>query len=264
MVDMNNIRIATYNIRMETPADKDDLWIDRKENVMKIIQDYDFDIVGLQEVKETQLNDFKQLSEYDYFGIGRSNDESNEYNPIIFNKAKYEKVESDTFWLSETLQYEEKAKRWDADCSRICTWGRFRIKTTGKEFYVFNTHFDHISESARYHSTDILLDKFSSIDSETPIFLTGDFNGEKTERFYQLVTSKLVNVVEHSPHHVGPKVTCTGVGFHHNLSWNKYKCIDYIFAKPNSDITKTIVITDQFNSRYPSDHFAICVDVRWS
>ncbi|OAS88199.1 MULTISPECIES: endonuclease/exonuclease/phosphatase family protein [Metabacillus] len=257
---MNNFRIATYNIRMETPSDHDDLWTNRKADVMKIIQDYDFDIVGLQEVKGSQLNDIKELTDYDYFGFGRSNDEANEYNTILYKKAKFNKLESGTFWLSETLKYAEKPKRWDADCSRICTWGQFSLKTTGKVFYVFNTHFDHMSEDARYHSAGILLNKLSSIGSDTPFFLTGDFNGNNNERFYQLLISKLVNVVEQSPHHIGPKVTCTGSGFNHELSWEKYQCIDYIFTNAFSKIVKTMVITDQFNRRYPSDHFPVCLD----
>ncbi|WP_445491811.1 endonuclease/exonuclease/phosphatase family protein [Niallia sp. 03133] len=257
---MNNLRIATYNIRMETPSDTEDLWSDRKTNVMKIMQDYDFDIIGFQEVKESQLNDLKKMTNYDSFGLGRSKDESNEYNPIFYKKAKIDKLKSDTFWLSSTFQYEEKSKRWDADCPRICTWGHFRIKATEKEFYVFNTHFDHISEISRYRSAEILLNKFSSIDQETPIFLTGDFNGGNNERFYSLILSKLIDVVPHSPHHIGPKATCTGVGFNHELSWDKYQLIDYIFANTCSKINKTMVITDQFSGRYTSDHFPVCLD----
>ena len=71
---MSKYRIASYNIRMETPEDKHDLWKDRKDYVMRIIREYDFDIVGLQEVKESQLSDLKTLSTYGYFGEGRSQD----------------------------------------------------------------------------------------------------------------------------------------------------------------------------------------------
>ncbi|MFT4415760.1 endonuclease/exonuclease/phosphatase family protein [Fredinandcohnia humi] len=257
---MDNLRIATYNIRMETPEDCNDLWRDRKENVMKIIQGYDFDIVGLQEAKESQLSDLRKMDHFGYFGQGRSNDEGNEYNPIFYKKDKLELMEFDTFWLSETLKFEEKAKRWDADCPRICTWGYFRIKASGKHVYVFNTHFDHKSENARYYSADLLNQKISQKSEDTPVFITGDFNGESTERFYQIITSTWKDAVRTSSHHVGPKVTCTGQGFNHELSWDKYQSIDYIFTNKATKIKKTAVITDRFNGRYPSDHFPIYVD----
>jgi endonuclease/exonuclease/phosphatase family metal-dependent hydrolase len=245
---------------METSIDADDLWENRKENIKSIILEYDFDIIGFQEVKESQLNDLYSLSHYAHFGRGRSNDESNEYNPIFYKREKFDVLASDTFWLSETLQYEEEDKRWNAACPRICTWGRFRIKASGKEFYVFNTHFDHISEEARYHSALLIAQKISSIDCETPIFLTGDFNGDSNERFYDVLSAELQNVVQESSHHVGPQGTCTGVGFNHKLKWDQYQCIDYIFANTYPTFNKTIVITDQFHGRYPSDHFAVCLD----
>ncbi|WP_428909775.1 endonuclease/exonuclease/phosphatase family protein [Niallia sp. Krafla_26] len=257
---MSNLRLATYNIRMETPDDVEDLWVNRKNQVMKVIRDYDFDLVGLQEVKEGQLQDLQSLTDYDYFGVGRSEEESNEYNPIFYKKSKFDLVEFDTFWLSETLKYEEKEKRWEADCPRICTWGRFQIRESGKEFYVFNTHFDHRSEEARFQSTQILLDRIAAI-VDHPVFLMGDFNGERDERFYQVLVPELRNVVDGSPHHTGPTGTCTGVGFNHGLSWDQYHWIDYIFVNQYVRVEKTTVITDRFHGRYPSDHFPVCVDV---
>lgn len=259
-LQMDNIKLATYNIRMETPEDKDDLWEKRKEHIQNIVQDYDFDIIGFQEVKENQLRDLQTLTDYSYVGLGRSDDAGNEYNSIFYKKEKFNLLESDTFWLSETLKHEGKSKRWNADCPRICTWGRFRIKQSGKEFYLFNTHFDHLSEDARYHSAQIMIDYISNTVPKTPIFLIGDFNGDENERFYHALVSELRNVVQESPHHVGPMETCTGMGFNHRLSWDKYQCIDYIFANKYSTINKTMTITDRFHARYPSDHFAVCLD----
>ncbi|RDW22134.1 hypothetical protein CWR48_00010 [Oceanobacillus arenosus] len=257
---MEQLKLATYNIRMDTPDVKEDRWENRKEPIFNIIQTYDFDIIGLQEVKESQLKDIQTLTEYTCFGRGRSNDDSNEYNPIFYKKEKFDVQESGTFWLSETLKHEERDKRWDADCPRICTWGRFRIKLTGKEFFVFNTHFDHKSENARYHSAQILMNRMSIIDLEIPIFLTGDFNGDLSERYYQVLNSELRNVVQESPRHIGPIGTCTGVGFNHQLNIEQYQCIDYIFANKNATINNTTVITEKFNGRYPSDHFPVYLD----
>jgi len=261
MIPKDVLRVATYNIRTATPEDVNDLWETRKDNVMKVVLDYDFDIVGFQEVREVQLQDLRTLKGYEGFGEGRSKDESNEYNPIFYKKDKFDLLDSGTFWLSETLKYEEKPRRWDSACSRICTWGLFRVKESKEEFYLFNTHFDHESEEARYQSAKLLLSQFAKLEKNRPIILMGDLNGEKEERFYQLLSSKLTDAIATSKHHVGPYVTCTGVSFNHQLSWEKYQSIDYILLSEGIDINKTIVITDRFDRKFPSDHFPLCSEI---
>ncbi|MCM3668312.1 endonuclease/exonuclease/phosphatase family protein [Mesobacillus maritimus] len=258
---MSSIMIGSYNIHMETPMGSGELWKDRRENVLQVLQDYDFDLIGLQEVSGNQLRDLGTLTAYDYFGNGRSFDENNEYNPILYKKTNLDLLQAGTFWLSETLSYEEGEKSWEAQHPRICTWGHFQVKATGKEFYLFNTHFDRRSEEARYHSAKLLLEQTALVrESENPIFIVGDLNGTEAERFYVKLRSKFVDVVKKSPHHIGPKVTCTMVGFNHERSWDHYQRIDYIFASPHIKINRTQIITDQFNRKYPSDHFPVSLE----
>lgn len=253
--------IGTYNIRTETPEDIGDLWETRKDKVMKVIKDYRFDIIGLQEVKESQLRDLKEMEEFSFVGKGRSSDDSNENNPIMYKSKRFDLMDTDTFWLTETLAFEEKAKRWDADCSRICTWAKFKVIETQQEFVTVNTHFDHISEESRYQSA-LLLTKFIEENfADLPCFLLGDLNGEENERFYQIFEEHFYDTVKHSKHHVGPKVTCTGVTFNHELPWEEYQRIDYIFTNELCEVNKTIVITDRFEHKYPSDHFPVLVEV---
>ncbi|RLL46982.1 endonuclease/exonuclease/phosphatase family protein [Oceanobacillus piezotolerans] len=252
---MELLKLATYNIRMETPDDKEDLWKNRKANVINIIENYDLDIIGLQEVKESQLRDLQKLKQYASFGLGRSEDDGNEYNSILYKKEKFDLIESDTFWLSETMQLEEKEKRWNADCPRICTWGKFQVRESGEEFYIFNTHFDHKSEEARYQSAKLIMDKLEALDC--PVAVMGDLNGEPHERLYRIFAGNLRDAVRESKYHVGPLKTCTGTGFNHRLGWDEYHQIDYIFVNRYFNIHKTEVITDKFDGRYPSDHFPV-------
>lgn len=254
---MDRFKLATYNIRLDTPLDKDDLWKDRKQHVIKIIEDYGFDIFGLQEVKETQKEDLQILRQYNSFGVGRSEDEDKEYNSIYYRKDKFHLMESDTFWLSETEEYEEKGKRWHADYPRICTWGKFRTMDSSAIFNVFNTHFDHMSKEARYQSAQLIIDKIKAL--HEPVIVMGDLNGDSTDRFYPVLASHLHDSVKESRHHVGPTKTCTGVTFDHSLEWDKYISIDYIFVDHHFSIDKTEVITDRFHGKYPSDHFPVCI-----
>ena len=84
-------------------------------------------------------------------------------------------IESETFWLSETP--EKISVGWDAALERICTYARFKDLENNRDFWIFNTHFDHIGVKARSKSVKIILKKIRKINKEKiPILLTGDFN----------------------------------------------------------------------------------------
>ena len=89
------------------------------------------------------------LSDFSWFGVGRDNGQSlGETAVIFYRKDKFELLEQNTFWLSETPEV-PGSRSWETSDTRIATWGKFEVKATGKIIYVFNTHFDHISSLAR-------------------------------------------------------------------------------------------------------------------
>ena len=54
------VRVMTFNIRYDNPADSLDNWAYRKDRAAKAIRFYDADIVGTQEVLHNQLEDLRQ------------------------------------------------------------------------------------------------------------------------------------------------------------------------------------------------------------
>lgn len=73
---------------------------------------------------------------------------------------------------------------------RICVWGKLEDSTDGKQFYIFNTHLDHISEEARLFASQLLLHKASLIQEDLPVILLGDFNTEPSTPTYNLITQR--------------------------------------------------------------------------
>ena len=66
------VRVMTFNIRYDNPADSLDNWAYRKDRAAKAIRFYDADIVGTQEVLHNQLEDLRQrLPGYEVIGVGR-------------------------------------------------------------------------------------------------------------------------------------------------------------------------------------------------
>lgn len=256
----NRIALATFNIRTDIPDDGPEggpfRWSTRVHLVKQVVAEHQWDVIGFQEVRSNQLADLLTMTAYDYTGLNRSDDEWGEYNPILYKKDRLELLSSETKWLSPTPDTPSQAHEWGAADPRIYTLAHFRERDTDREFYVLNTHFDHIGEEARFQSAQQLLRVLEGL-GEEPVFVMGDFNGGESERYYQALTTRLTDSVAVSPHHVGPHVTCTGVAFEYRPSWDEMMYIDFIFVSPNVQVLKTETVTDQFRGYYPSDHFPV-------
>ena len=62
------IRISSYNLRLDTEADGENAWPNRKEMVKGLISFHDLDIIGIQEGFKHQLEDILELGNYKYRG----------------------------------------------------------------------------------------------------------------------------------------------------------------------------------------------------
>jgi len=255
------VRIITYNIRFNNPADKENAWPNRREEVFKLLQRYKTDIFSVQEALYDQIMDLKEgMAGFDYVGVGRTDGNINgEFSAIYYNTNRYITIENGTFWLSKTPQVPSKS--WDAALNRICTWARLREKVTHKTFYIFNTHFDHIGVKARKESAILILKKISEIAKRNePVLLTGDFNLTPAEKPLVLIRQKLKDarqITQTLPQ--GPVGTFNGFDFESKLE-NR---IDYIFVNKLVEVKSYRVITDSKQNRYPSDHLPVLADVQF-
>lgn len=258
------LKIGTYNIKNSGPLYSDplDSWDNRKASIKEIILDQNWDIFGLQEVKEDQLMELKTLSNYNYVGEVRDLTIEGEYNPVFYREDLFVCLDYGTFWLSDTPEEMSHAHSWDAACPRIATWVKLENKNTKEQVFFISTHLDHESEKARRKGAQLILD-FIKQNNEENIVLVGDFNGNQTENFYHILTKYLKNTIENSQKHIGPVVTSTGVDFCQNPDWSKMITIDHIFVSSNAKILKTEVVNKKVNQRYPSDHFPVSSEITW-
>ena len=66
------MNVMTFNIRYDNPGDSLDNWKYRKAFAAKMIQNYDVDVFGTQEVLNNQLNDIlSALPQFNSVGVGR-------------------------------------------------------------------------------------------------------------------------------------------------------------------------------------------------
>ena len=251
------MNIVSYNIRLNTVSDGINAWPNRIEMVTGLLQFHEADIFGLQEALYDQIQDVeKAFPEYEWFGAGRDDGEkAGEFSPVFFNKSKFILYDHGTFWLSETP--EKPSKGWDAALNRIVTWGRFQSKITGKQFFVFNTHFDHVGVEARKNSAILIQEKIREMtrNKNLPVILTGDFNLTPDQEPIILLKNYMkdsYDVSEEPPY--GPFGTYNGFKIDADLSSRR---IDYIFVLGGIDVLKYAALSDFNNQRFPSDHLPV-------
>ena len=249
--------IMSYNIRYDNEWDKVNSWEIRKDEVIKLIYEYDPGIIGIQEGLLNQVRYINNaFNNYDYFGVGRDDGKyKGEFCSIFYDKTRYDLQKSSTFWLSETP--EEISVGWDAALERICTYGLFLDKEKGQDFWVFNTHFDHIGSIAREKSAELILKKIASLNYRNlPVIIMGDFNSTPGSPPIEKIKTKLSDSFEVSIEKPkGPVGTYNA--FKPTMPIDKR--IDYIFTM-DFKVLSFHHIDDRLNdNNHISDHLPVLI-----
>ena len=255
-----NLKIMTYNIRLDVASDGENAWPNRKDYFTSQIQFYSPDIFGVQEATPNQVTDIASaFPDYNRYGVGREEGGTGEACTIYYKKDRFQVLQSNTFWLSETPNVVSRG--WDAACNRVCTYALFKDLKTKKTFWVFNLHLDHMGEVARVKGVQLVLSKIKEVNTKNyPAFLMGDFNSEPNTK--QIAEIKKVmddtrDVSKEKP--FGPSGTFND--FKHNEPVTLL--LDYIFISKNSGLTiqKHAVLSDSKDLKYPSDHLPVLIEI---
>lgn len=275
------INIATYNVRYKNSGDEKNGngWDQRMPVITDIIKFHDFDIFGAQEVLQQQLNDLNSnLQGYGHVGVGRDDGkQAGEHAMIFYKKDKFKLLDSGNFWLSTHDDVPNKG--WDAALPRICSWGAFQHLASGRKFYFFNTHFDHVGIVARRESAKLILRKINTIAGSNPTILTGDFNVDQTNEIYGILTGQqLSDAFEVTAF----RYATNGTFNHFDINTKTNSRIDHILLSKSIKVKRYGVLTDtyrgagkenadvstsgnfpkevslqRYEARLPSDHFPV-------
>lgn len=254
------LNVMTFNIRLNIASDSMNAWPYRKDKVPSQVLFHDVHILGVQEALHGQMMDLQQsLPQYKFAGVARDDGKTKgEYSAIFYDTARLQLLETATFWLSLTPEV-PGSKSWDAAITRIVTWVKLKDLLTKKSFFVFNTHYDHIGKEARKESSKLLKQKVKAIAGSNPVIIMGDFNAKPSDEPIKVLTDKNdadrftdTKEVSVTPHY-GPGGT-----------FNAFKSkeqddepIDHIFIKGRWTVLKHATISQAWEGRYASDHFAV-------
>jgi len=271
------MRVLTYNIRFANPADGINAWPRRRDRVASVLRFHALDLVGLQEPLHAQVVDLAhRLPAFAWVGVGRADGQTEgEFTPIFYRRDRFELLDHDTFWLSETPTVAGR-KGWDARYIRIATWAQLRDRGSDATFFHFNTHLDNIGATARKESAYLLLAQMNAIAGKQPVVLTGDFNAPPTAPAYRILTGQWWQ--QNRPHypplddartlathaHHGPIATLNS-----SFTDPLIRRVDYIFVRNvlqrrpplRIGVRQHGVLTDHWDGRYPSDHLPVLTEL---
>lgn len=254
-VNGDTVRVMSFNIRLSSAAMKDgpNRWTNRRDAVVRMLKTMSPGIFGLQEALPDQRNFIdSRLDGYVRIGLGRDyGDNRGEMMAVYYDSRRYELVDGGTFWLSETPQVPSVG--WDAGYKRTATWGRFRVKASGREFLFVNTHIDHKGRRAQAESMKLIRRMVGQLVGNLPAVLCGDFNlPSSDEAFLQL--DGFMQLARESCDDTDRSAT-----FHAFGKAKGFVLIDHIYIRGIMPL-RYRVLHDGFGVPYLSDHYPVYLD----
>lgn len=249
------IRIMSANVRCLNPQDLGKKsWFYRADLILKNIEAEAPTVIGFQEVTKWQYAYLcDTLSGYDSVITYRDDTLYSEGCPVFYNTSLYNLKDKGSFWLSETP--EVMSKGWDAACYRICSYVILEEKENGKQFVVFNTHLDHVSDTARINGIRVVLDKIAQFGG-LPSVIIGDLNAAEDSATYRSVTE---NFLDAKYQLENPQISATYQNWGTELD---RPCIDYcMISKTGFTVNSYKVVQTTYDGVYPSDHFPLSVSL---
>lgn len=264
--EYTDISVISFNIRVDNAADGTNVWRNRRDAVVTMIERERPMLLGLQEAQPHQITYLSEhCPDYAWYGLGRDTGKvppatdsyaAEETMAIFWRTAELELLDKGTFWLSETP--DRVSKGWDASYRRTCTWAGFRHKKSGQTCYFFNTHLDNDGKVAREESIKLLVSRMKTINSKRRVsFLTADFNSNVTDACF-------------APLHVYMRDARANAAVSDDYpSWNGYGAstgrLDHVFfSGDNCTAREFRTLRGDYGVPYISDHYPVAVCFRCS
>jgi endonuclease/exonuclease/phosphatase family metal-dependent hydrolase len=270
------LRVMSFNIRYSYGKPQEDAsendWTDpehpRRERAVRVIRENLPDILGVQEARHLQIEDLREaLPELGFYGIGRDDGKTEgEYSGIFYLKDRFKRLDAGSFWLSPTPEKPGTTfyKARDA-VPRIASWVRLADNKSGREIFVLNMHWDHISVSAREQSAQLVRTRLADLAEGLPTIVMGDLNSpEDSKAVTELVGAEsaagrrlLDSFRELYPERTEGESTFS--------AWSGRTAgsrIDFILHTDEFTPTAASIVRTSYDGHWPSDHYPVAATLR--
>ena len=265
------VTVCSFNIRYANNKDKypdgsSAAWVDRREAVKRFMDSVKPDIVGLQEVRKAQSEDFYTFfgDAYGYYDVGRDSEtgasvaEANcEGVGILYRKDRFELVRKGFFWLDANpdarpaQNTDKRYGEWRSACRRVTVYTVLKDKKHGGSTLCFySTHFDHVSEEAMRLSSALMAQKMKEISRADVVVAVGDLNTTLEAGLMEALQDDFLYARTEAPG--ADLYTGTFNGFGH-----ANKLIDHIFYQGAVAPVKYWVDKTGYGVPFLSDHYPL-------
>lgn len=245
------IKLISSNLRNSGAGDGSNSWENRRAAMSHMFNEEAADLFGVQEALADQLRDLdRACPQYARVGVGRDDGaEDGETMAIYYLRERFELLDSGTFWLSETP--DEVSRGWDGACNRTATWVHLRDKASGKSFYYFNTHLDHLGSVAREEGIRLLVAKIREIAGrKAAVVLGGDFNSTTESPIFKPL-NRFMKSARAKARQTDNKGTFNGFGTAPDTI-----VIDHLYIR-GLRCSRFTTLTGNYGVPYISDHYPI-------
>lgn len=262
---IDTTKVMSFNVRFGKADDGPNRWDARRDLVIKTVKDFDPDILGTQEMMGFQAKFFQQqLTDYGYHGTSRiPTDDDQEQCTIFYRSSRFEKTDAGHFWLSESPD-QPGSISWDSSLPRMASWVKLvNRRDPNREFFVFNTHFDHVGQDARLQASALLRQRIQTIADGMPTIVTGDFNSAENSiahRVLLFATKQLtlIDTFQSVRTRPDPNAESTSSRWSGN---RKGRRIDWILCSSHWDVADAAIDRSNDEGRYPSDHYPVTAHI---
>ncbi|MCL8009889.1 endonuclease/exonuclease/phosphatase family protein [Streptomyces sp. AS02] len=250
------LQVMSFNLRFASTTEPNS-WTVRRPVMRELLRREAPHVIGTQEGVFSQLLDIDADlgPRYDWVGAGRLHGSSDESMAIFYDSRRLRPTEYDHFWLSDTPSM-IGSNTWGSAFARMVTWIRFRDLADGaREFYVVNTHFDHVSQYARERSASLIAQRIAGFDRSLPVVVTGDFNvaAHRNTVYDTLLGAGLVDTWDTAAERGALYGTFHG---YKPLTPNGDR-IDWVLSTPGVTTHRATINTFSADGRFPSDHLPV-------
>jgi len=251
------MKLVTFNIRCDYGHDGENNFVYRKPLILKKIAQEQPDVLCFQEVlPHVALWLRESLKDYYVIGCGRSPELQDEQMTVAFRADRFNLLEMETYWLSETPYVPGSRYAEQSNCPRVITQAVLQETGSGKVFRLVNVHLDHVGALARELGLAQILKHIDEAKfcPDAPVVITGDFNttpdGPELKAFDR---------------HPGYTDVTRDVGVtFHGFGKAASPCpIDYIFLRGGISCDKVEKWTDVENGVFLSDHYPVSAELRF-
>lgn len=204
-VDPKRIKVLNYNVmcsfcKNEDHSDWVHDWKTRVPWLSDVIQRYDPDLIGLQELSAIGVpagspDEASQLlgtATWDVYYYRTKPGDAFEFDYpdaiLAWRKSRFELLDKGEFWLSPTpdTAYSIGFAK-GMQFPRLVVWARLRDKASGRELGFANTHFDNNTPSQDL-SAPLSLQRLAPLAAKVPLIFCGDFNSTPSSSAFATLT----------------------------------------------------------------------------